>query len=71
MKDKHHIISLITGASLVAQKLLAMLETQVQSESGRFPGEGHGYPFQYSYLHNPMDRGAWGTMVHGVTNSQT
>ena len=40
-------------------------------ESGRFPGEGHGYPLQYSYLHNPMDRGAWGTMVHGVTKSQT
>ena len=40
-------------------------------ESGRFPGEGHGYPLQYSYLHNPMDRGPWGTMVHGVTKSQT
>ena len=26
--------------------------------SGRFPGEGNGYPFQYSYLENSMDRGA-------------
>ena len=26
---------------------------------GRSPGEGHGYPFQYSCLENPMDRGAW------------
>jgi len=25
--------------------------------SGRYPGEGHGNPFQYSYLENPMDRG--------------
>ena len=25
---------------------------------GRFPGEGNGYPLQYSCLENPMDRGA-------------
>ena len=38
---------------------------------GRSPGEGHGNPLQYSCLENPMDRGAWGTTVHGVTKSQT
>ena len=27
--------------------------------SGRSPGEGHGNPLQYSFLGNPMDRGAW------------
>ena len=27
--------------------------------SGRSPGRGHGSPLQYSYLENPMDRGAW------------
>ena len=26
---------------------------------GRSPGEGNGNPFQYSFLQNPMDRGAW------------
>ena len=26
--------------------------------SGRSPGEVNGYPFQYSCLENPMDRGA-------------
>ena len=26
---------------------------------GRSPGGGHGNPPQYSYLENPMDRGAW------------
>ena len=26
---------------------------------GRFPGEGNGYPLQYSCLGNPMDRGNW------------
>ena len=35
------------------------------------PGEGNGNPFQYSCLGNPMDRGAWGATVHGVTKSQT
>ena len=34
--------------------------------SGRFPGEGNGNPLQYSCLENPKDRGAWGTIVHGV-----
>ena len=27
--------------------------------SGRSPGEGNGNPLQYSYLENPMERGAW------------
>ena len=39
-------------------------------ESGR-SGEGHGNPLQYSYLENPMDRGAWRATVHRVTKSRT
>ena len=39
--------------------------------SGRSPGEGHGNPLWYSYLENPMDRGAWWATVHGVTQSWT
>ena len=35
--------------------------------SGRSPGEGHGNPLQYSCLGNPMDRGAWRAIGHGVT----
>jgi len=31
---------------------------------GRSPGGGNGNPLQHSYLENPMDRGAWWTMVH-------
>ena len=38
--------------------------------SGRSPGEGNGYPLQYSCLQNPMDRGAWGTAVHTATKNQ-
>ena len=32
--------------------------------SGRSPGEGNGYPFQYSCLENSMDRGVWQATVH-------
>ena len=39
--------------------------------SRRSPGEGNGYPLQYSSLENPMDRGAWRATVHGVAKSQT
>ena len=38
---------------------------------GRSPGGGHGNPLQCSCLENPMDRGAWRVMVHGVTKSWT
>ena len=33
---------------------------------GRSPGEGNGYPLQYSGLENSM-----GSIVHGVAKSQT
>ena len=36
---------------------------------GRSPGEGNGYPLQYSCLENSMDRGAWQVTVHGVAES--
>ena len=39
--------------------------------SGRSSAEGNGNPLQYSCLENPMDRGAWRTIVHGVSKSQT
>ena len=39
--------------------------------SERPPGEGNGYPLQYSCLENPMDRGAWQAIVHGAARSQT
>ena len=39
------------------------------SGSRRSPGEGNGNPLQYSCLENPMDRGAWQAIVHGVANS--
>ena len=39
--------------------------------SGRSPGEGNGYPLQYSCLRSSIDVGAWSATVHGVAKSQT
>ena len=56
----HFFVSL--RASLVAQmvkNLPAMQETCVRFLGWeKCPGERNGYPFQYSCLENPMDRGA-------------
>ena len=38
---------------------------------GRSPGEGNGYPLQYSYLENSMERGARWAIVHGIAKSHT
>ena len=38
---------------------------------GGSPGEEHGNPLQCSCLDNPMNRGAWRAIVHGVAQSQT
>ena len=39
--------------------------------SGRFPGEGHGNPLQYSCLETSMDSGARWAIVRGVAKSWT
>ena len=45
---------------------------QVQSLSGEdSPGRGHGNPFQYSFLENSMDRGAWGSIAQSCKESDT
>ena len=37
----------------------------------RSPGQGSGNSLYYSCQDNPMDRGAWRAIVHGVANSRT
>ena len=39
--------------------------------SGRSPRERNGNTLQYSCLENPMDRGAWWTTVHRITETDT
>ena len=46
-----------------------MREVESISGSGRSPRGGHGNSLQYSYLKNPMDRGAWRAPVHRVAKS--
>ena len=36
----------------------------------KIPGGGHGNTLQYSCLENPVDRGAWRDIAHGVVRSQ-
>ena len=41
-----------------------------------FPGgtvvkNRNGNPLQYSCMENPMDRGAWRAIIHGIAKSQT
>ena len=38
--------------------------------SGRSPGEGNSNSLQYSCLENPIHRGAWWAIVHGVAKSR-
>ena len=44
---------------------------EIPWRSPRSLGEGNGYPLQYSYLEDPMGRGAWWGIVHDVAKSQT
>ena len=46
-------------------------DTSLIPGSGRFPRRGNGNPLQHSCLGNPMNRGAWQAIVHGVAKSQT
>ena len=40
-------------------------------ELGRSTAGGSCNPIHYSYLENPMDRGAWWATVRGVAKSHT
>ena len=65
----------LPGVALVVKNLLAnaqdIRDADLIPGLGRFPGEGHGKPLQYSCLENPTDRGACWATVHWVAKSQT
>ena len=52
------------------KNLPAMQETHVRALNQEYsPGEGNGHPLYHSYLANPVDRGTWWAIVHGVAKS--
>ena len=59
-----------TMVALVVENPPASIGGITDSDSipgwGRSPGGGHGNPLQDSCLENPMARGAWQAVVHGV-----
>ena len=58
-----HLIAVSLEAQLV-KNLPAMWRLGFDS-----PGEGKGYPLQYSGLENSKDKGAWWATGHGVAKS--
>ena len=56
---------------MVKKNLPAMQDLGSVPRWGRSPGGGNGIPLQYSYLGNPMDRGAWWATVHRVAKNWT
>ena len=49
----------------------AMQETRFDPWVRSYPEGRNGNPLQYSCLENPIDRGAWQAILHGVANSWT
>ena len=61
----------VPGGSDV-KNLPAMWETWLQSQGREdSSGEENGNPLQYSGLENPLERGAWLAIVHGIAESDT
>ena len=55
----------------LSQEFLKPRESGSIPGSQRSPGGEHGNPLQYSWVENPMDRGAWWATAHRATPSQT
>ena len=61
----------LPGGSVVKNLPAKAEDTGSVPGSGRPPGEGNSNPPQYSYLENPLDKGAWRPTVRRVAKSQT
>ena len=71
MKPSGELEFILPGGSDGEESACNARDTGLIPQLGRSPGEGNGYLLQYSFLENPMDRGAWWATVHGVAKSQT
>ena len=58
------------GSSVLKNPLAKVGDPDLIPGLGRSPGEGIGNPFQFSWLGNPMDRGAWQGIVYGVAKNR-
>ena len=63
--------TVLPGGSVVRNLPASAGDVSLIPGLGRCPGKGNDNPLQYSWLENPMDRGAWQATVHGVTMCQT
>ena len=66
-QDKYHMVSFRCRASLVPHREESACSGGDPGSTpglGRFPGEGNGYPFQYSCPENSTDRGTWQAEMH-------
>ena len=80
-KHQFSVLSLLYGPTLISvhedwqnHSLIVWLSAKYLGSIpglSRSPGEGNGNPFQYTYLGNPMERGAWQATVHGISKSWT
>ena len=59
------------GGSAVKNLIANAGDADLIPGSGRSPGVGNSNPFQYSYLGNPIYRGAWLATVHGFAKNWT
>ena len=58
------------GGSISACSTGNMRDVGLIPGLGRSPGEGNGYPLQYSSLEHSMDRGTRQPAIHGVAKSR-
>ena len=66
-----NISSWLPGGSVVKNLPANAGDEGLIPGSGRAPGKGNGNPLQYSFLENPMDRGAWWATMHRIAKTQT
>ena len=64
--EGHHAASGFPGGSAGKESACSVGDLDSVPWLGRSPGEGTGYPLQYSCVENPMDRGPWWATAHGV-----
>ena len=60
----------VAGGSMVKNLPASERNMGLNPDLGRVPEEGNGNLLLYSWLGNPMDRGAWWDTVCGVTKDQ-